>query len=182
VNSRPRRLGGEDFGFTRQHALPAGVDLGARGDPGGEAQEDLVVAEFGAEQSLVEPGEFGVGTVLCENGEALARARLDEGGDEEAVEHLGRAAAFANHGAKLVGVRILMDAREAAASFEQEPRDLGEVGGFIAGHVGHGLDPAGDPVAGPTRHHVHGVIGGLLFEEGVIDEESDGVGEHGLGP
>lgn len=75
-----------------------------------------------------------------------------------------------------------MDADEAAAAANEKARDLGEVGGFIAGDAGHGFHPAGDPFTGPFGHEFHGVVGGFFFEEGVIDQQGDGIGENSMSP
>lgn len=174
-------LCGDDAGLGFEHFPPAGIGLGFAGSFLGEFEEDFIVAEFGGVKGVVEGGEFGVLGSGGEDGEALAGAEFDHGGDEEAVEGVADFA-LADHGAEGVGVGIFVNAAEAAAAASEDAGDLGEVGGFIAGDVGHGFDPAGEPFAGPAGHHVHGVVGGFLFEEGVIDEEGDGIGKNCAAP
>ncbi len=129
-------------------------------------------------QAGVDAGAGGLGG---EDGETLAGAEFDHGGDEEAVESVTDFA-FADEGAEGVGVGIFVDAGEAPAAAGEDTGDLGEVSGFVAADVGHGFNPAGNTFAGPEGHHVQGVVGGFLFEEGVIDEEGDGVFEDGVRP
>ena len=181
VDAGARGLGGEDAGFGFEHFVPAGIGFGFARAFLSEFEEDFVVTEFGGVEGVVEGGEFGVGGVGGEDRESLARAEFDHGGDEEAVEGIADFA-FANEGAEGVGVRILVDAAEAAATAGEDASNLSEVCRFVTGDVGHGFDPAGEPFAGPAGHHVHGVVGGFLFEEGVIDEEGDGVLEDGVRP
>lgn len=181
MDPRAGGLGGDDAGFGFEHLLPAGIGFGFAGGFLGEFEEDFVVAEFGGVESVVEGCEFGVLGIGGEDGEAFAGAEFDHGGDEEAVEGIADFA-LADHGAEGVGVGIFVNAAEAAATAGEDASDLGEVSGFIAGDVGHGFDPAGEPFAGPAGHHVHGIVGGFFFEEGVINEESDGVLENGVGP
>jgi hypothetical protein len=174
-------LGGDDAGFVLEHLFPTGGDFGLGGHFVGEFEEDLVVAEFGGEEGFVEGGEFGVRGGAGEDGEAFAGAGFDEGGDAEAVEGFS-VAAGADEGAEFGGVEAFVPALHAAAAFHEEAGDLGEVGSFVAGDTGHGFDPAGGPLVGPAGHEFHGVLGGLHFEEGVVDEEGDGVGEGGWAP
>ena len=183
MNEGPGFLRGEDGGFGVKPSGPTRFDSFFIGDFVGQFQEDFEVAEFGGEQGEVEPGEFGFvfSGGFGEDGEAFAGAGFDEGGDEEAVEEFV-GAAVADVGPEVSGVGGFVRTDEPAASFDQHAGDLGEVSGFVPRDAGHGFDPAGKPNVGPAGHQVHGVVGGLHFEKGMVVEQRDGVGEGGVAP
>lgn len=169
-------LFGEDAGFVIEHLFPAAVHLVRWGHFVGQFEKNLVVAEFGGEESFVEIGQFFVGRGGGENVEAFATAGFDEGGDAEAVEGFA-GLALADEGAEGGGVEAFVAALHLAAAADEEAGNLGEVSGFVPGDGGHGFDPAGGPFVGPAGHELHGVLSGFHLEEGVIDEERDGVSE-----
>lgn len=171
----------KDGGFCSEQLLPAGFDGGFLFDFVGEFEKDFVVAEFGGKEGFVEGGQFRIRRGLSEDGEALAGAGFNESGDEEAVEDVADFA-FADEEAERVRVGIFVDADETAAAADEKAGDLSEVGGFITGDASHGFHPAGDPFTGPLGHEFHGVVGGFFFEEGVINEKSDRIGENGVSP
>lgn len=132
---------------------------------------------------MVKPGEIGFvfGGGFGEDGEPFAGAGLDESGDTEAIEEFV-GAAVADTSAEVAGIGGLVRADEAAAAFNENAGDLGEMSGFVAGDASHGLDPAGEPSIGPARHEVHRILGGLHFEEGMVIEERDRISESGMSP
>src|SRR4051812_25369882 len=108
MDARSRGLPGEDLRFGGEQLLPARLHYSGFGNFAREGQEDLVVAELGEIEAAIEHGEFGIARFGGENGEALARADLDEGGDEQAIENLRRIA-LADEEAERIGVGILVD-------------------------------------------------------------------------
>ncbi len=175
------RLFVDDAGFLAEEIFPAGGDFGLGRKFAGELEEDFVVAEFGGEERFVEGGEFFVGGGLGEDGKAFAGAGFNEGGDAEAVECFAGFAAT-DECAEGGGVEAFVAALHAAAAADEETGDLGEVGGFVPGNAGHGFDPAGGPFIGPAGHEFHSVLGSFHFEERVVNEEGDGIGERCVSP
>ncbi len=130
---------------------------------------------------MVEGGEFRILGSLRKYREALAGPGFNESRNKQPVENL-EWFSFSHQQTETVRIGVLVDAIEAAAAANENARDLSQVSGFIASDSGHGLDPAGHPIAGPAGHQFHGVVGGLLFEENMIGEEAQRVGQNTVAP
>ncbi len=183
MNQGPRFLRGEDGRLGVKPRGPTSIDGLFIGDFVGEFEKDFEVAEFGGEQGKVELGEFwfAFGGGFREDGESFAGAGFNKGGDEEAVEEFV-GAAVADVGTEVAGVGGLVGTDEATAPFDEHAGDLGEMGRFVASDTRHGFHPAGEPNVRPASHQVHGVVGSLHFQKGMVVEQSDGVGEGGVAP
>src|SRR5690242_10813165 len=101
VHPRPRGLARDDLRLGVEHSVPALLHRRFRLDLFGKLEERQVMPVLAGPEAAVELAEFGIiDRRFPEELEPLARARLDQAGDEQAVHQLRRAGALADEAAE----------------------------------------------------------------------------------
>jgi hypothetical protein len=136
------------------------------------------VPRLGLGELAVETSELGVGEVLAEKGEPLARAGLDEAEEEKSVSE--PASIRAGESEELLGVGVALVASEASAAREQALVDHPEVLHLLDRE---GTQPAYELVVrGISHDEREGGGGRFLLAMGVVVEEGVEVRHGGVDP